>query len=266
MEIVDMKKIGRFVTACSVVLLAVGNQAPAWGQEEPIDLDERESVNVRLVLIDAVVLDQQDRTVPDLTREDFVILVDGKEYPINTLDVFCAAGAEDDPRGVRNANQRAMSPSHDTGRKIILAMDYLHLTPIERVDVLEKLREMVKHGTTGGDMIMVVALNGGLRVEQSFTRDRQRVLDTLERMEYDISLWNMNSFHLTEEPFFAGLGALMEVLEAVPGNKAMVMFSNNGGRSDENDPYFAEIAALASTARCSIYTVQARGLMAGGPG
>jgi hypothetical protein len=132
--------------------------------------------------------------------------------------------------------------------------------------VLEQARAMVRHGATAQDRIMVAALDGGLRIEQTFTVDTDRVLATLERMEYDITLWEPAFGHLTEEPFFAGLRALLEVLAFEPGDKGIVLFSNSPAPADESDRAFAELAATAGVARCAIYPVHAAGLTTLRPG
>jgi VWFA-related protein len=232
---------------------------------DPLAVDRQDQVEVRLVLIDAVVLDRHDRTVPDLGMDDFEITVDGRRHPIDTLDVSCAAGAADDPRSVRDPSRRPV-PAADVERKLVLALDYLHLSQLRRVDVLEHAKRMVRHGAAPGDKIMVAALNGGLRIEQSFTPDHARVIDALERMEYDISLWQPSFSHLTEEPFFAGLRALLEVLAFEPGSKGVVLFSNSPAAADENDLEFARLAAVASASRCSIYPVHAEGVTVIPPG
>jgi VWFA-related protein len=232
---------------------------------QPVDLGQQEEVEVRLVLIDAVVLDRQDRTVSDLTLDDFEITVDGRRLPIDTLDVSCAAGSLEDPEAVKNPKRRAPI-STDAERNIVLALDYLHLNQIERVDVLEQAQSMVRQSMTANDRIMVAALNGGLRIEQVFTADHGRVLDTLKRMEYDISLWEPSFFHLNEDPFFDGMQVLFDVLGSVPGNKGVVLFSNNPGSAHENDLRFADLAAGASSSRCSVYPVHASGLTAARPG
>ena len=249
------------------IFLSVHAQQPAEQPrvQDPLDLGQHEEVEVRLVLIDAVVLDRQNRTVPGLTVDDFEIRVGGKRLPIDTLDVNCTGEPVDDPRGVRNPRRREPISS-DVERNIVLALDYLHLSQMQRVDVLEQAQTMVRHGTAPNDRIMVAALNGGLRVEQPFTTDHERVVDTLKRMEYDISLWEPSFYHLTEEPFFDGMQALLDVLSAVPGSKGMVLFSNSPGASDENDLRFAELAANASSSRCSIYPVHATGLTNPRPG
>ena len=109
-----------------------------------------------------------------------------------------------------------------------------------------------------GDELMVAALTGGLRIEQPFTSDTDRVLESLKRMQYDISLWNGNFRHLNEYGFLDGMTTLLDVLGTVPGPKAVVLFS---GMTDVPlDLQFQELAAVASNARCSLYPVDAAGL------
>jgi hypothetical protein len=78
-------------------------------------------------------------------------------------------------------------------------------------------------------------------------------------MEYDISLWNGNFAHLTERPLFRSLGALVTVLRASPGPKAVVFVSAELGTGDFYDLDFDRLAAAASDAQVSFYTVDARG-------
>jgi hypothetical protein len=111
--------------------------------------------------------------------------------------------------------------------------------------------------------VMVVALTGGLRIEQPFTKDRESVVRTLRRMEHDISLWNGNFSHLTETPLFRSLGALVTVLRMSPGPKAVVFVSAGSGPSGEvYDLDFDRLAAAASDAQVSFYTVDCMGLFA----
>ena len=247
-------------TSAALICLLLFFPAAAQEQQAPLDLDQHEDVEVRLVLIDALVVDKDGRTVPDLTIDDFEVAVDSELRPIDTLDVSCDAGRAEDPRGVKRPRLRGAPTAPDAERSIDLALDYLHLSQFERVDVLEQAKEMVSHGATAKDQIMIVALNGGLRVEQSFTSDHQQVLRVLDRMEYDITLWQPSFQHLTEESFFFGLQALMDILEQVPGSKAMVLFSNSPASASENDLHFANLAATASASRCAIYPVAASGL------
>ena len=226
---------------------------------DPLDIGRQEQIAVRLVLIDVVVLDRQDRTVPDLTIHDFEIIVDGKRRPIDTLDLACEEGAVDDARRVSHPGKRAQLGS-GSGRQIVLAVDYLHLSHSQRAAVLDEAKRIVRHAAAPDDSIMVAALNGGLRIEQAFTTDHDRAFDALHRMEYDISLWQPSYRHLNELPFFQGMDALFRVLESVPGSKAMVLFSNNRNGGTRDDLQFAKLAAASASSRCSIYPVFASGM------
>jgi hypothetical protein len=107
---------------------------------------------------------------------------------------------------------------------------------------------------------MVVALTSGLRIEQPFTRDRRTVIDTLRRMERDLTLWGADFSHLTEYPLFSGLDALMTVLRAVPGPKGVVFVSAGQGPGVSYEPDFRRLAARASDAQTAIYAVDCQGL------
>jgi len=64
--------------SCLAGLVVAQQSKPASEREtDPLDIGKQEEVDVRLVLIDVVVLDRQDRTVSDLTIDDFEILFDG---------------------------------------------------------------------------------------------------------------------------------------------------------------------------------------------
>ncbi len=256
---------------CILLLMLV---TPGLTQEEtvpgkeagPVDIKKQEDVEVDLVLIDAVVLDRQGRTVPGLKPDDFEVIVDQEIRRIDTLDELCDAGAMDDPRGVRHPRKRPPIAAPDTGRKIALVFDYLHMSNFSQLDALRSAREMVEHGATAGEQIMVAALNGGLRIEQGFTDDTETILDTLTRMEHDISLWGGRYAHLTEEPFFRGLQVLVDVLSLGDGSKAIVLYSDIPSTAEGNDLAFLEIASSAAGARCSVYPVDVKGLETIAPG
>ena len=114
-----------------------------------------------------------------------------------------------------------------------------------------------------GDQVMIAALTGGVRVEQPFTADRKRLLQSLRRMEHDVTLWNGNFYHVNEISWVTGVTSLLDVIEQNPGRKAMVLYSNM--RDVPLDLQFDKIAAQAAASRCAIYPVNAAGLASGAP-
>src|SRR5262249_35972227 len=112
---------------------------------------------------------------------------------------------------------------------------------------------------------MIAVLDGGLRVEQSFTASRERVLETLARMEKDVTLYAGFFDHVTEAPLFTGLGALVDLVDGIPGSKAAVIFTGGGG--PDYRTYDHEYRALenhASLARVAFYPIDCSGLNEGG--
>jgi VWFA-related protein len=233
---------------------------PALAQEsaQPVESGVVEKEHVQLIILDVVVVDRQGRTVSDLTIDDFEVVANGEPVPVGSLDVSCPDGAVEEPRAVRRTEKRDLPDVSEATRRIVFAIDYLHIPFLRRTEVLEAAQDVVRHGTLPGDEIMVVALNGGLRIEQPFSRDPEKTVESLRRMEYDITLWEPDYFHLHESVFVDPMVALLDLLGQWPGNKAVVLFSEMADLPLDTE--FARIAAIAAASRCSIYPVHTAGM------
>lgn len=238
---------------------------PTVAQEEPplpSDLVERE--RTRLVLLDVVVLDSKDRTVPGLTIDDFELVVDRKPVRPDTLDVACEESLAD----ARNVpwNERRESPPAIPGtkRRIVLVFDYLHLPqePIgTRAETLDHAMHMLETAELADDEIMVVALTGRVRIEQAFTTDREEIWASLRRMQRDITLWApaFPHRHVNDPAWVRAMTTLFDVLGTYQGTKAVVLFA-----AVDPNPWlegYWNVLAAAGEARCRIYGVDARGLV-----
>lgn len=269
-----MKRI--LAAGAALVSLTAALAAPESGPVLERGLEER--VEVRLVLLDVVVLDPEDRTVPDLSKEAFAVTVDGKEVPVDTLDLSCPGGALEEPASTRIAGWDPGPDLAEGTRRVVLVFDYLHLRTIpcpDRADswychhatrALEAMIAAVEKSDARDEEILVAALTGGLRIEQPFTRDREEVIRALRRMEYDVSLYAGNFGHLNDTPLFAGLESLFTLLREVPGPKAVVLVTAGAGPAVlPNHRAFERTAALASDARAAFYPVDVMGLYARAP-
>lgn len=247
-----------------LTVLAASGLVAQTPPTEPLPSQLEEKVEVRLVTVDVVAMTEDDETVPDMTKDDFALFVDGKRTPIDTLDVFCSAGAEADPKSKRYAAWPTPPDLTDGIRRVVLAFDYLNSGSLTQA--LQDYQWMLKEKSGIADEeMMVVALTGGIRVEQPFTKDRSEVVKTLHRMEYDITLWNGNFSHLTQYPLWASLRALVAVLRMTPGPKAVVYITSGWGPSNAYDNEYEQISAIASDARVSFYPVDLRGVYAREP-
>ena len=260
-----------------VAIAASGLAAGAGPAELPVDRNLSEHVEVRLVTIDVIALDNNDRTVPNLGKDAFQLYVDGKETPIDTLDVACGEAPESDPKSTKFGEWKSPPDLQDGTRRVVLAFDYMHLPFVWCPDLnppgpcmmhtqaLEAYQAAITAKPEIHDEeMMVVALTGGVRVEQPFTRDRAAVVAALRRMEYDVTLWNGRFEHGTESGFFQGLEALTTLLHSTPGPKSIVLLTAGKGPSNFYDRDFARLATAASDAQARIYPVDCRGLFTGG--
>ena len=140
----------------------------------------------------------------------------------------------------------------------VLAFDYQHLDPMQRTKAVESARLALERNDVGDAEIMVAALIGGLRVEQSFTTERDRISAVLRRMRNDVTLFAGNFSHMSEKGFVRGLTALFDVAATVARPKAILLYS--AMRDVPLEEQFQDLAAMASASRSAIYPVDARGL------
>ena len=249
----------------AALALAALSAGAAWAaepqpQEKPLEVGLEEQVEVRLVLIDVVVLDRDGRTVPDLTASDFVVVVGGREIEIATFDRDCAAGAVDDPLpGERSTPLPPLPTSRP--RQIVLAFDYDHMeAPF--FEVFDQAQQMLDKWPAGGEEHMVVVLGNGVRILTPFTSDLDEVRRTLDRMQNDPGLYGGHyGQHLTERSFFDGVEVLFDLLERSPGRKSVVLFSGPFAEDGfYHDPEFKRVSALAAATRTAFYPVDTGGL------
>jgi hypothetical protein len=198
-----------------------------------------ENVEVRLLILDVQVLDRKGHPVPGLGSEDFDVWIDGgRPVPIATFDAACQDGAQ--------------KPV------VVLAFDYQHLVGPERTEALQSARRALERGGLGDLQTMVVALTGGLRIEQPLSTQRDETLAALQHMQDDITLWGGNFSHTSDDGFVRGLTSLFDVVGTIPKPKAIVLFSGMRDMPYEED--FRNLAALAAASRSVVYPVDIRGL------
>ena len=240
---------------CAALLVC---SAAADVDDKPLDLGTTEKTAVRLILMDVVVVDRQGNTVAGLGLDDFEATYRGNLARIDTLDVDCEAGSLADPRAIGMKAKREPLPIPENGRRTVLLFDYMHLSMLSRENSLKQAERTIREMHTDQDEIMVAALTGGLRIEHPFSSDRDSLLDAVDRMRHDVSLWNGNFSHVNESGFVLAMKGLMSALGTVPGRKSLVMFSSM--QDVPLDFEFQEIAAMAANSRCSIYPIDSRGM------
>ena len=252
-----MQRIVRLAIVFSVLL---GHAVSAPAQQQPLE----ERVEVDLAIVDVLVLDMRGRAVGGLTRDDFLLSVQGRAVEIDTFDVACPEDGLGDPMEVR-PDERRQPIAAQADRRLVLAFDYYSMSGPNRMVALRWGQIIAARDMVPGDGIMVVALADGLRVEQRFTGSPQKVLETLQRMENDVTLYGRTFGATTQQPFHEDLNTLADVLAQYPGPKSVVLFSEWAGQSADWDSFFLETAEHAAAARAAFYPVWVPGLQGGEP-
>jgi VWFA-related protein len=256
---------------------------PAWqplarAQEEPEPLESgiEEKVEVRFVILDALVLDRKGRFITDLTVDDFALHLDLMDHPITSVDINCPEGAAEEPKAVRAGKKRQNAVAPEISRRIVLAVDYTSLPHTRRIEVIDNLQQMVRDNQGPLDELMVVAFTRRMRVEQPFTLDGEEIVASLERMKHDPSLWMKQPLpHYDAFDLFNGMTDLIRMLRDYGGRKAIVLFSDLPSKVEDApfirpllstpaafdyDRHFETISAAATDSRVAVYTVHASGL------
>ena len=265
----------RVAALITALLMAInGAPLPAAAEPPPHQTGKKEVVTVRLVTMDVVVYDREDRTVPGLAAEDFDLFVDGRRVKVDTFDPFCGAGGLESPRAGWTSRWTEPPGAASDPRRLIFVFDYLHLSQVKATDgtplmaqtmsIRQLMRTLRDLPEAPGEEIMIAALDGGLRVEQPFTAGRETALATLARMEKDVTLYAGHFGHVTEGPLFTGLNALVDLVDTTSGSKAAVIFTGGIGPGESYDADYRALANHAALARVSFYPVDCSGLQDNG--
>ncbi|MEM1205245.1 MAG: VWA domain-containing protein [Acidobacteriota bacterium] len=162
-----------------VALLA---SAPAHGQEPDVDPLFGEVIDVRVINVEAVVTQRGDR-VPGLGADDFRLLVDGDEVPIEyfaEVSMGTAITSADGPsRASGPAAVPALRPGQQVGTHYLVFIDDYFSIAARRDQVLSRMARQLKE--LGPEDRMAVVAYDGRKVEMltTWTRsesDLRRVL------------------------------------------------------------------------------------------
>lgn len=173
----------QLITRCflSAFLVLAMATLPAVAQEAPVFIDR---VDVSVINVEVFVTDGQGNRVSDLTADDFEIFEDGR--PVEISNFYRVARGDrietnlerdrDLVAGRRPAVDLKPLPE-DQKLNLLVYVDNYNLKPFTRNKVLKEMEGFLEDRLSQGDNIMLVAFNRKVDVVQSFTADRQKILD-----------------------------------------------------------------------------------------
>ncbi|HMG84931.1 MAG TPA: VWA domain-containing protein [Terracidiphilus sp.] len=164
------------ITPSSAVAQADNNQ-PIQAPVSPLQ------INVRNVLVDVVVTDKKGAAVPNLHKEDFEVLENGKPQAIEYFEPhFPSASAPAQPAPPLPPNTFTNVPAAEPNQAInLLLMDALNTTTQDQAFARQRIVKYL--GTIPrGLRIGVFLLGDRLRIIQGFTDDSTLLRTSVERL------------------------------------------------------------------------------------
>ncbi|MDT7540661.1 MAG: hypothetical protein QOE33_565 [Acidobacteriota bacterium] len=181
---------------CLLLTLSVAAQTPTPrpqptpppqpAPQQPAQDEEILRVTTALVQVDAVVVDKNDRPVPDLKMSDFEVYENGKKQNLQFMefidtDAGTGAGAS---RVEGNRDLAKVAPgaettvarelsAKDVKRVFAFVVDDLTIPLEDMITVRQLLTDFVNNQMRDGDLVAIVRSVGGKGLLQQFTTDKQ---------------------------------------------------------------------------------------------
>lgn len=210
-----------------VVVYAQETQELNKLQLRPDTPEFEQDVSVRLQLIDVTAIDSKGNYVTDLRKDEFTLLVNGKEVPISTFDVYYPGqrgGIEDlATSGIPDA----VAPS----RRIILFFDQAYSSYKGMRQARSAAIEFVRRSLSPGDQVMIMGYERGFKIYQNFTRDRDKMEQAIDKIKFLYAASNRYGNQFEMENYFnlrsylQSLSDLALYLKEFRGRKSLIMLS-----------------------------------------
>ena len=142
-------------------------------------------VEVNFVDIDAVVTDERGNFISDLTKDDFVLLDDGKPQEISAFSLvdipMPSAGAREP--AVPAVNDVKSNAQPISGRLYVIVLDDLNVAPLRSKVVVNAARELIERHFGPNDMAAITYTSGRTDGAQEFTSERAALLAAIDKFQ-----------------------------------------------------------------------------------
>jgi len=163
--------------------------------EEPAAAPGIQRERVHLILIDVVVTDRKGNRVEDLRPEEFRLRVDGKPYPIESVELLRvsaepAAAVSPKGEGEKGPPEAGRDFEVRKNRRFVLFFDGLNSERGLGPRAIQAARGFLEKGLPRGDEVMVAGQARGLKIYQEFTADPTKMLAAIQAVESDPQIRN----------------------------------------------------------------------------
>jgi VWFA-related protein len=280
-----------------------GAPTPPQGHQTTAHQRPAIRATVNMVLIDVQVTDRADKPIKGLKPEQFTLFEDNKPQKISSFDYYDVEAIETAaaapapsivvPLGTMTPSPAARQALRDH-RMLVIFFDLTAMQPAELLRAREAAGRYVSRGMTPADLVSVVVFGNRLRVLANFTNDRELLGRALKQIaagkeselaaiadaaaqpgEASVTEDTSAAFTADETEFnifntdrkLEAVESLADLLRGLPGRKSVVYFT--GGITQTGEENMTELRAAtdaANRSNTSLYSVDARGLLAEVPG
>ncbi len=256
-----------------------------------------------LVQIDTTVTDKDGKPIKGLKSENFQVYEDDKAQKVDAVDYFdveaieTAKKDESTPTVVslqQANNPETLRPIVREHRMMILYFDMSSLQPEDLIRATDAAKKFVHDQMSPADLVGIVSFGSTLRVNVDFTNNRDDLLKAIASLipgkdsqlaglasasavagDDSVTEDNGAAFTADDTEFnifntdlkLAAVESLCDMLGSIPGKKAVLQFT--GGITQTGEENRSQLQASTNAANrnnVSLYSVDARGLLAETPG
>ena len=286
-----------------VTLLAMGQQKPP--APAPTTTVPNYIMNSNLVIVDLTVKDKNGKAIEGLTKDDVVVMEDGKPQTVTffepqklTLDpeppepppsLEDKNALPDPPKTTITSAGKDKIQYHDK-RLIALFFDFSNMQIPEQLRAQDAALKFLNEQITSSDLVAVLLFTSVVSVRTDFTADRSVLTDIIKGLPIGDSSENAAvaddasangedtgaAFVADETEFnifntdlkLAALEQVVRQLATLPEKKALVYVTGGISKSSglENQAQLEASINAAVKSNVAIFPIDARGLMADPPG
>jgi VWFA-related protein len=259
------------------------------------------STTTSVVVVDVTVTGGNGKPVANLTKDDFLLLEDGKPQTLLSCDLqhleskaLPAPAQQLKDRTAAPAPPKPSAPAANSEikfrdrRLIVMLFDFSSMQPPEQLRAVDAAIKFLGSQMTASDMVSIMIFGSTLKTVQDFTDDRDLLISTIRGFHIGDSseLASMadtgadaedqsGAFVADETEFnifntdrkLAALEDAARRLSQYPEKKALVYVSSGVEKTGvDNQSQLRATVNAAVRANVAFYPIDARGLMASAPG
>lgn len=269
------------LTLAMALLLA---PSPLKAQDASTETSFEDTVDVREILLDVLVTDDDGNVIIGLQADDFVVEDGGQVVPVESVSFYSNRHflglLEGETEAPAAATEEGSLPPED--RYFVLLFDQPVLGGPGDGRLAVQMRQAGKHAfrwvveeLLPNDHVAVASYDSELRLHQDFTRDRQRITRAVERAakgqppedqwksrtprpEEGISLAPLAAAKSEAEDVFATLEELALGLGSLRGRKNVILFAVDfprGGTPAKREENFDLAIQALNDSNVAVYTI-----------